>query len=71
MDKFCDNGILLKILSDCNFLFSWDLKIKEWSCVEVVPIPIWTVLAVPIWLRDWYSAIFDIFAPTGGIIGST
>ena len=70
-DKFCDNGILLKILSDCSFLSACDCKMKVWSSVEVVPIPIWTVLAVPIWLRDWYNAIFDMFAPAGGVIGST
>ena len=70
-DKFWDNGILLRILSDCSFLSACDSKIKLWSCVEVVPIPICTVLAVPIWLRDLYNAIFDIFAPTEGVIGST
>ena len=71
MDKFCDNGILLNTLSDCSFLSACDCKIKVWSCVVVVPIPICTVLAVPIWLRDWYNPIFDIFAPTGGVTGST
>ena len=70
-DKFCDRGILLKILSDCNFLLACGLKIKVWSSVLVVPIPICTVLAVPIWLSDWYNAIFDMLAPAGGIIGST
>ena len=141
-DKFCDRGILLKILSDCNFLSACGCKIKVWSSVAclivicdpiemtdvvepvnvtnpvlvsksvivaLVGIPVpniksftttlsrlfkitvdipttvdapvttlvlfvspsCTVLAVPIWLSDWYNAIFDMLAPAGGIIGST
>ena len=69
MNKFWDKGIFLTILSDSNFLFACFWRTKLWPVV--VPIPIWTVLAEPIWLADWYKAIFDILWFAGGIIGST
>ena len=68
-NKFCDNGILLKILSVSNFLFACFSSIK--SCPDNEPIPIWTVLADPIWFDDWYNAIFEILWFAGGITGST
>ena len=68
-NKFCDSGILLRILSGSNFLFDCSWRTNEWP-IEV-PIPTWTVLAVPIWLADWYKAILDILAFAGGVTGST
>ena len=68
-NKFWDNGILLKILSTSNFLLACFCKIKLWP-IEV-PIPTWIVLAEPIWLADWYNAIFDMLWFAGGITGST
>ena len=70
-NKFCDKGILLRILSLWSFLLACFCKINEWSTVVVVPIPTCIVLAEPIWFADWYNAILDILWFAFGITGST
>ena len=68
-NKFCDKGNFLKTLSRSNFLFACFSKTKV--CPPVLPIPICTVLADPIWFGDWYNATFVCVWFAGGWIGST
>ena len=70
-NKFCDNGILLRILSASNFLLACLCKIKSWFPTVVEPIPTCIVLAEPIWLLELYNAILDIWDPAGSGCGST
>ena len=48
VNKFCDNGIFLKILSESIFLEECLFNTNLWTSVVMPVGPIWTVLAVPI-----------------------
>ena len=54
-NRFWDNGIFLKTLSECNLRFAclWRIKVCVYWVVEPIPTsPTWIVLAVPIWLLE-------------------